>query len=787
MKKEKIKEMKNILVKIASLTIVLLLLVGFNSCVKDEFDTPPVQDIPVGDVYSVADLLAAATSAPQKVTEDKSIYGVITMGEQNGNLYKEAYMSDATGGVKLSLLSSTSLTPGDSIRVYLNGARFYNDNDQITIDSLETTYNIIKISAGNAVSPIDVTIADINTGAYIGQLVKLSGVQFKNSELGKTYADAQALVTTNRTLEDCNAETIVRTSGYSNFAGVLLPEGNGSLICVASSYRGTSQLYIRDVNEVLLSGERCGDNPGGGPVDPVDAIDEKFDDVVDYTDVSISGWTNLIVAGDRFWQGKTFNNGADKYIQASGYNSGLAEMETWLITPPVTNISEKVLSLKSGIAYWEHTNGVPLTVLISTDFVGDNFATATWTELNVNLASQNSSDYAWVESGEVDLSNFSGNAAIAFKYVGSDTESTSSLIDDVVIDIPGGGGGGTGVDPVDEVDEDFGSQGDYDDINLVGWTNMKVEGDRAWIARVYDDNPYAQSSGYNSGLSVMESWLITPPVTNIQDKKISFISAMAYWEHGSNIPLTVLVSEDYDGENFETASWTEINVNLATQSDGDHTWVESGEYDLSAFNGNAAIAFKYVGSDSESTTFRIDDVLITDGSGGGGGGGGTVDMIDEQFNSIVDYEDFAEEGWVNVNIEGDRKWQGKVYEQDKYVQSTGYNSGVSYMECWLITPVITDIGSKSLSLTTAMAYWAHGSDKPLTIYVSEDYDGENYGTATWTEINVTTAGESSGDHTWVDSGSYDLSNFDGNAAIAFKYVGSDTESTSIRLDNILVQ
>lgn len=776
--------MKNILVKISSLAFVALLLAGFNSCVKDDFDKPPVTNIPIGEVITVTDLVAASTSAPQKVTEDKSLYGVITMGEQNGNLYKEAYMRDATGGIKLSLLSSTSLNVGDSIRVYLKGARFYNDNDQVTIDSLETTNNILKLSAGNVVNPVELTIADINTGAYVGQLIKLTGVQFKNGELGKTYADAQALTTQNRALEDCTNETVVRTSGYANFAGDLLPEGNGSLICIASSYRGTSQLYIRDVNEVLLSGDRCGDSPGGGPVDPVDAIDEKFDGVIDYTDVNITGWTNLLVSGDRLWQGKTFNS--DKYVQASGYNSGLTEMETWLITPPVTNISTKVLSFKSAMAFWEHSTNTPMTVYISTDFVGDNFATATWTELNVTIANQNSSDNAWISSGEVDLSNYSGNAAFAFKYVGSDSESTSYRLDDIKVDVPGGGGGG-GVEPVDEVDEDFGSQGDYDDINLNGWTNIKVEGDRAWIARVFDNNPYAQSSGYNSGLSVMETWLITPPVTNIQDKKLSFNSAMAYWAHGSNSPLTVLVSEDYDGENFETATWTEISVTLATQADGDHTWVESGEYDLSAFSGNATVAFKYVGSDSESTTFRIDDILITDGNGGGGGGGGTVDLINEDFESQTNYEDIAIAGWVNINIEGDRKWQGKEFDSDMYAQSTGYNSGLSYMECWLITPVITDIGSKSLSLSTAMAYWAHGSNQPLTIYVSEDYDGENYASATWVEINPTIAGASSGDHTWVESGNYDLSNFDGNAAIAFKYVGSDTESTSMRLDNIVVQ
>ena len=784
--------MKNIITKISSVALAMMILLGVSSCVKDEFDEPPIPVVPVGDVMTVSDLWAMATAAPYKFTEDKSVYGVITMAEKNGNLYKEAFVQDVTGGMGLSMLSSTGLAIGDSVRIYLKGTRIKNYNDLLVLDSVDITDNVIRISAGNVTTPKEVTIADISTGAYVGQLVKVMDVQFKTGELGKTWADFSTLTTTNRDLEDCENATIVRTSGYANFAASLLPEGNGSLVAVASRYRGTDQLYVRDMAEVLLTGERCGSGGGGGLVDPVDAVNEGFDGAVDYSDFSAEGWTNVLVAGDRFWQGKTFNS--DKYVQASGYNSGLAAMETWLITPPVTNISTKVLSVKTAMAYWTH-NGNPFTVLISTDFVGDNFATATWSELDVTIATSSSSDNAWISSGEVDLSAYSGNAAIAFRYVGSDAESTSFRIDDVLIDLPGSGGGGGGggtVDPVDEVNEQFNSAVNYSDIDFDGWTNVKVQGDRAWQGKEFDVEKYAQASGYNSGLDAMETWLITPPVTNIGSKILSLKTAMAYWAHGANSPLTVLVSEDFVGDNFETATWTEISVPMANEASGDNTWVESGDIALSAFSGNAAIAFKYVGSGTETTSFRIDDILInTDGSGGGGGGGGgggfdPVDQIDEQFNSAVNYEDFAATGWTNMNVVGDRKWQGKEYNADKYIQASGYNSGLAEMESWIITPPITNIGTKSLSLKTAKAYWAH-SGNPLTVLVSEDFNGENFETATWTELTVTLASEADDDHAWIDSGLVSLSAFSGNAAIAFKYVGSDTESTSFRIDDILVQ
>lgn len=786
--------MKNIVLKITGLTLALFVAIGINSCVKDDFDQPPVLEVPVGEQVAVSEIaaLAMTSATPIKITEDRSMFGLVSMGEQSGNFYKQVVFEDVTGGIMLEFLGSTSLNVGDSIQVNLKGARVYNYNNLPQIDSLDITKNVLKISAGNDFSPVEVSIPELKTFSYTGRVVKLNEVQFTNSELGKTFADADALVTENRNLEDCDENTVlVRTSGYANFAGEPIPEGNGSLIAFVGRYRDDVQLNIRSYNEIIMNAERCGNGGGGGggAVDPVDVVDEDFQSLSEYDEITLSGWTSLSVAGDRNWIAQTFDN--EVYIQASGYNSGLAEMETWIITPPVTNISQKVLSFKSAKAYWTHNTSTPLTVLISTDFVGDNFETATWTELSVNIANENSSDHAWIESGEIDLSAYSGNAAVAFKYVGSDTESTSIRIDNVLIDVSGGGGGGGGggsVDPVDEINEDFQSLNAYDEITFEGWTSLHVSGDRNWIAQTFDAEVYVQASGYNSGSSEMETWLITPPVTNIEDKALSFKSAMAYWAHGSNAPCAVMVSTDFVGDNFETATWTEIDVTLAQESDGDHTWVESGEYDLSAFSGNAAIAFRYIGSDTESTSFRVDDIVVTDGSGGGGGGGGgTVDFINEDFSSQTNYEDIALEGWVNVSVEGDRKWQGKTYQDEIYAQATGYNSGLAAMETWLITPKITDIGSKSLSIKTAMAYWAHGTDSPLTVYVSEDYDGENYETATWVEISVPMANQNSGDHTWVDSGLVDLSNFDGDAAIAFKYVGSATLSTSFRLDDILVQ
>ena len=596
--------MKNIYLKISSLTLALLLLIGVNSCKKD-IDEPVIPIIPTGDVMVVSDLIAMASNVPHKFTEDKSVYGMITLGEENGALYKEAYFQDANGGIKLELLSSSGLKAGDSIRIYLKGTRIYNYHNQVVLDSLHITDNVIRISAGNPTFPKEVTVSDITTGAYTGQLVRIIDVQFKDSELGKTWADAATNSTANRDIENCDqASVIIRTSGYANFAGLQVPQGKGSLVAIASVYNADYQLYVRSMTEVDMDGVRCGGS--GGPVDPVDYVNEDFARAENYSDINFEGWTNVVVQGARKWQGKEFQT--DKYTQASGHNAPAGPMETWLITPPVKNISEKILSLRTAMSYWAHGSDKPLTILISTDFVGDNFETATWEELEVTMATENSSDNAWIESGDVDLSAYSGNAAIAFKYVGSDAKSTSFRLDDIVIDVPGGGGGE--ITPVDAIDEDFDNAVNYSDIDFEGWTNIIVQGERRWQGKEFETTKYTQASGYNASAGPMETWLITPPITNIGTKVLSLKTAKAFWAHVNNLPLAVYVSEDFVGDNFETATWVEIDITLAAESDENNAWIDSGAYSLSAFSGNAAIAFKYLGSDVESTSYRLDDILV---------------------------------------------------------------------------------------------------------------------------------------------------------------------------------
>jgi hypothetical protein len=768
-----------------NIIIILLTLIIFSGCVKQDFDKPPVAELPVGKIYNIEQLKQMySDSGAFMIDYDASLFATVTMDESTGNLYKSAYVQDATDAVNLHKTASGGLSIGDSIRVYLKGVALNEYHGMFQLDNVDPDSNIVIIATEKYITPEMVTIPDILSGNYIGKLVKLENVQFTDTDLGKTWADANA--PGNRTLEDCDDnQIIVRTSDYSTFAELKLPQGNGNLTAIAGVYDAKMQLYIRSLSEVVLTGDRCGD--GGGPgIEPVNEINENFDNTEDYEDIAIDGWRNIAVAGNRLWQGKTYNN--NKYAQATGYNSSLDDMETWLITPPVINTSgDKKLSFKSAMAYWSHTaDALPLTVWASTDYDGTNFETAAWTNITdkVNVPTSNSDDNIWLETINVSLAEFTGNVTIAFKYKGSNDESTSMRVDDVKINTGDDGGGG---DVLPNLNEDFESYAPYDPIDKDGWNDIIVSGDRAWIGKEFSGNTYAQATGYNSDLDDMETWMITPLVDNTAGNKIlTFKSAMAHWTHNSGDPLEVYISTDYTGDNFETATWTKLNPTLPNSSGTNYEWVESGDVDLSTYTGNIAVAFKYKGSDTESTSIAIDDVKIDKGDGGDGGD--VLPNLNEDFEDYAPYDPIDKDGWNDIIVAGDRTWIGKQYDDNTYAQATGYNSGLDDMETWMITPLVDNTaGDKTLTFKASQAYWAHDNNEPLDVYISTDFDGTNFESATWSKLDPILPTSSNDNYEWVESGNVSLSTYIGNIAIAFRYKGSNNQSTSIAIDDVVIE
>lgn len=415
---------------IAMFTIMLAIVSG--SCVKQDFDEPPIRVIPVGEVLNIAQLRQIfADSGLYTFESDYSLYANVILNDATGNIYKSAYIQDSTGALNLHLNSSGGMNIGDNIRVYLKGCQLSTYEKLMQIDDVDIDDNIIIISTDNYIEPRTVTIAELNNSMnnedfaeYESQLIKLEGVQFSDNEIGKRYADVETNDYGNRSLEDCEENsTIVRTSDYAGFAEEYLPQGNGSMIAIAGRYREDIQLIIRSTYEVVMEGTRCG-------ADTVLAIYEDFSGEENNQDITISGWKNKAVVGDRAWQGKEYSGNV--YAQATSYNSE-EDNECWMITVPIdlNNMASPMARFETAQAYWEHDG---LTVLFSTDFDGFDISSANWQVLNCRIANQNDPEHDWIESGEIALPT-SGIGYLAFKYTGSDLNgnTTSYRVDNVEV------------------------------------------------------------------------------------------------------------------------------------------------------------------------------------------------------------------------------------------------------------------------------------------------------------------------------------------------------------------
>ncbi len=160
--------------------------------------------------------------------------------------------------------------------------------------------------------------------------------------------------------------------------------------------------------------------------------------------------------------------------------------------------------------------------------------------------------------------------------------------------------------------------------------------------------------------------------------------------------------------------------------------------------------------------------------------------LNEAFDDVTSNVDVALAGWQNIAVQGTRFWRGASFSGDKFASATAYNSNLTSMETWLITPSLDLKVQRTLSFETSSGYWKHDG---LTVWVSTNFDGQNVGTATWTQLNFTLpAQDPNGYSNFVPSGNIALPISNSKGYVAFKYVGNtSTNTTTWRFDDVKMQ
>lgn len=137
-------------------------------------------------------------------------------------------------------------------------------------------------------------------------------------------------------------------------------------------------------------------------------LEENFDDS------TLGVFSAYSVIGDgQVWEPRDFDG--KFFAQMNGFDGGIQDNEDWLISPALDMdlYADEVLTFENA----NNFDGPDLELLASTDYDGSSDPnTASWTDLSQNVT-WSPGGYEYVDSGEIDLSSFSGTGYIAFKYV----------------------------------------------------------------------------------------------------------------------------------------------------------------------------------------------------------------------------------------------------------------------------------------------------------------------------------------------------------------------------------
>lgn len=591
-------------------TFLLLAMVGmmFTAC-KKEYPEPPIQDLPIGEVYTIEDIL---NMEPGTVfTEDASVYGIITADEVSGNLYKAAFMQDrATGkAIELYLNAVSGVRIGDSVRIYLKDVTYAMYNNLPQLSNFEADGHIVILANNKPIEPKVTTIADVNAGNHLAQLIRLENVRFTEQN---TFADPTTYG--NRTLADptdYSQTVIVRTSNYANFANDSLPQGTGNLTAIATVYNNTWQLVIRSARELDFDGYV----PGG---------DNGLPYYQDFAS-SFGTYTTYDVAGAQSWEIDYSTAKMTGYANSTNYAN-----EDWLISSQFSleNVSSASLTMTYIARYFNNLDS-DITLQVSSDYTSGDPTLASWTQVPATwISGSNWNDFV---STTVDLSQFVGQkVCVAVKYLSDDQKAGTIEVQSILIQEGSGPTPPPGPQPGGEVQsmpytQSFASEfGTYMTYDIMGAQTWEI------------DYSTAKMTGYVGGTYYAnEDWLISSPVaiTGVSDAKMT-MSYIGRYFNNINDEVTIWASTNYTwGSDPNMATWNQVPATLVEGSN----WNDfiTTEIALTDYVGQTVtFAVKYLSTDSKAGTMEVQSITIEEGTGvtppepptpGQGEGSGTAD------------------------------------------------------------------------------------------------------------------------------------------------------------------
>lgn len=666
-------------------SVLLVSVIAIGSCRKD-FENPPADaDLGIVANTTIKQLKTMHVEGRyEQITTDMIISGLVIANDKSGNLYKEIYIQDATGGIALQLdavslfnqfpvgrrvfLKLNGLWMSDYGRMIQIGAidRSTPNNPQLTgIPSTNVGKYLIGGSLNNPVVPTKVNPADLTTemtDQYLGTLIQMDDFEVIKGDTKKTWADtSSAKNSRDINVKDCNDNAlIIRSSGYSNFAGVKVPRGKGSITAVYTIYRSTKQLIIRDTSDAPLHGVRCDGTvlpEGDAPIISIAdlrALHTGSDVNIDFnrikgiviSDSKNIGAGNIVLqdgnSGIDLFFGTTaggalnaFKVGDSLVVDISGGKltefSGMLEVVLSSASVPgsaagtaatgsgksVVPVTRTIAEIATNMATIENTlvkivnatatsgtfNGNKTLTDVSGSMTLRTLSTASFANDPLPTTCQNWTGY---------ISRFNAVNQIYIRSTADFTAGTSCPVAPPPPPPPTG-------TLLDENFETVTTTGNTP-VALTNWKNIGEIGNTQYLGKVFSSNKFAQISAFTNTVpnqqATVKSWLITPPI-NLNGTTTETLTFKTIDGFNNGATLKVYYSTNYSGSNTPSSStWTQLTATISSGNTAGYgsAFIPSGNIDLSAINGTAVyFAFVYEGGYSptqKTTTFQVDDVKI---------------------------------------------------------------------------------------------------------------------------------------------------------------------------------
>lgn len=556
----------------------LMLLLVFTAACSDEFDQPPMV-IPTAEHtpnMTIAEFKAKHWQDDRNyidtIKDDEVIHGWITSSDEEGNIYKQLYISDGTAGLTVSIDQSSIYTKyriGQEVVIPMKGYFIGKFNGLLCLGvpywyaaqgvwesnrmPMEMWDAMAEINGLPDVSKVDTTVIELSEikGSdkatllkYMSRLVRINGVTFTDG--GKPFSAAEN--STDREIKDEAGNTIVvSNSNYASFRANLLPESTVDIVGQLS-YTASKGFFLllRDENDVILN-----TSPGmsGNPYTVAEAIAAQ-------------------------------NSGAKGWV--GGYIVGA-------VAPEVTNVSS------NADVEWKAPTTLDNTLVIADDPECKDYTKCIFIALPQGTPFR---EQANLKNNPVYYKKYLKAKGVLASYMGvAGITGNSGATDEFVLPFPR---------PVSELNETF------DNALPTNWTEVVISGDKKWYKADFNGDGYAAMTGYNGKQPPFDTWFITPAldIQNAAGKGFSFTSETR--SYGS----TKTVFEVYLLNSLDPATATvkqKLNPILAKAPNSTGTWsawTSSGELDLSEWaDGIYYIAFHYFAdTDSEYDTWAIDNV-----------------------------------------------------------------------------------------------------------------------------------------------------------------------------------